>query len=339
VPSADAPDPHAQLTELLEQIGVDDGYVARVERRDSRGGSDYLGTVALDANLFDEVKNRWGGGKFRARVSDSNAKYVRSITFGIAGLPRDRDASTPQDQTPGLTRLEGVVAAMADGMKALTAQLALVAHPKSNVAEFAEIAKVIRDLTPPPAPASSPVDMFAQFNQMLELRDRIAHDVDSDGREPRDGLGMIVDKGIDKIVPLLSRKMDLDEKAAGVTREKTKRRAATTPAALPSDPVAAMATKIPNVARVWLADCAKKDKDPSLYADVVLDSLPDTVYAQLPDLLGNEDFAARLCAAVPQFAVYPAWFAKLADALRTALLEAAEEEAGEGDEQQREGAA
>ncbi len=312
----DEPGEESTLGTLLAQFGDEAmSYKVRVDRKDARGERFYLGTVPLTADLLDEIKAKWGGGIFRGRISTEHGAYVRSLTFGIAGAQRDPEATSAAAPSE-LTELRGIVGALVSSVQALSDAARAPAPQVSSLSQFAEMAKIMRDLTPAPvaaAPATPMLEMFAMMNGFQDMRDRLTEDA-----EPRDGLASVVDKGLNALTPLLQQKLDNDAKALT-----TRGRRRIAPLA-PSDPVAALAAKIPGAARMYLANQAKRDKEPGLYAEVILDALPDTVYAKLPEMLGRDDFAAALCAAVPQFAPYPAWFAKLADALRVSLLEAAE---------------
>ena len=70
-----------------------------------------------------------------------------------------------------------------------------------------------------------------------------------------------------------------------------------------------------------LAHQASLNKDPELYADVVLDNLPEVDPTMLRNMLGADDWWATLCQFSPNVQPYPQWFAEC----RAALLKGLDE--------------
>jgi hypothetical protein len=70
-----------------------------------------------------------------------------------------------------------------------------------------------------------------------------------------------------------------------------------------------------------LAHQASLNKDPNLYADVVLDNLPDVDPTMLRNMLGAPDWWATLCQFSPNVQPYPQWFAECREALVKGLDE------------------
>jgi uncharacterized protein with GYD domain len=70
-----------------------------------------------------------------------------------------------------------------------------------------------------------------------------------------------------------------------------------------------------------LAHQASLNKDPQLYADVVLDNLPQVDPKMLRDMLGKPDWWATLCQFSPNVQPYPQWFAECREALIRGLDE------------------
>jgi hypothetical protein len=70
-----------------------------------------------------------------------------------------------------------------------------------------------------------------------------------------------------------------------------------------------------------LAHQASLNKDPNLYADVVLDNLPEVDPTMLRNMLGAPDWWATLCQFSPNVQPYPQWFAECREALVKGLDE------------------
>lgn len=331
----DAPDPHEQLESLLEQFGGGtDELTINVERKKgSRGMIGHLGTIEFDSELFDRVKELYGGGDYRGRVN-VNGKYRRSINFTIAGAPRDPDADTgaTQESAP-LSKLETILTSVLEGQRAL---LETMKNPPreqgSRLGEFKEIAEVMKAMMPA-APAAvapvAPVSPLAALNEMLELQARL------DERAPRGGgngvdWSPVIEHGVKPLIGVIDKKLELDREAMNRRRPIAVVQPADAPVApLPSPEtmtLESLAAHVPRPARAYLLDCAQRDKSPELYAELVLDQLPGDVVDRLPALLAPDDAAARLVAAVPEWAAYGAWFGELVDSIRASLAAPADGE-------------
>lgn len=85
-------DERDNLVDLLRQIGTADRIYAKLERLNGRD-YEYLGTVdPVTPELVDDVKVRFGGGKYRGRVFN-DAGYVKGgmLHFVIGGRPKTED--------------------------------------------------------------------------------------------------------------------------------------------------------------------------------------------------------------------------------------------------------
>jgi hypothetical protein len=161
------------------------------------------------------------------------------------------------------------------------------------------------------------LDPFAAMKQLLEVQALLQD------REPRDGtdFGALVRDGVGPLVGVLNKKLDLD-------RDAMNRRRLPAPVNAPeaTDAVSQLAAQVPAFARRYLAECARVDKDPELYADLVLDQLPGNVVDALPILLVDTDVAERLCVLVPEWAPYPGWIGQLVEALRSRVTDSTDDE-------------
>lgn len=311
-----------QLGALLAEFGGATGYAARVERKDARGGADYLGTLELTADLLDDVRAAWGGGKYRARIVDADKRYVRSIQFGIAGAPRDPEAlatpapgRAPAAEPDRLERLELAIGGLAEGLRALSAP-----KPPDTLDMFGQFAKLMRELAPQtvPAAATTPATALESMTAMLEFQTQLENRVG-----PRGGgtdFTAFVQPAL-KLVEVLDKKISLEREAMyrrrpiAVVQPVTETPAPTAAA----DSLEHLARSLPPFAVAFLAGCAKADKSAELYAETVIDNLPGEIQDALPTLLAGDDAADRLCAIVPAWGAFVPWFRELVAAILASL--------------------
>lgn len=308
-----------ELSELLASF-ASGGYKAQLERKNSRGRPEYLGTLDLTAELLDDVRALHGGGEYRARVVDQRSKYQASLQFNIAGAPRDPDAAMapPRDAAPDrLERLESIVERL---VAAHTAPPAPAAAP-DMLGLFSTFAKLMRDLTPaaaPIVPAAAPVDPFALVGRVLEVQELLRERDGGSGRGGSDGdsLSSVVRSALPPLLDTIKEKMQTDR---DIARMRARQRIALVPDAAPpapapadASPLAVLVKDLPRFAVEYLANMAALDKDPALYASTVLDRLPAEVVDRLPEVLGGENAGAELVALVPAWAPYAEWFQELA---------------------------
>lgn len=304
------------LMRILAQFEGGNGYSVRLERLRDVGMraelAGYLGMLPLTPELYDDTMQAWGGGKYRGRIF-RGSEYQTSIQFQISGEARPRDAQTftgerDREQSP----LEKTVAALADQVKQLVTQQQ---QPQTSaVDQVVAIAKALREVAPA-SPTSDPVAMFKMFDTMLDLRGRIAEET---GERPADnGIATIVREGITPMLSLVREHM---------AQENGKQRRAAPAAAAPirsstpsTDPIVNLANRIPTMGRAFLAGVARGKKDPQLYAEMVLDQIPESDYQALPQLLLLPDFTTRLLAVVPEWQQFPVWFTELFRAMYESL--------------------
>jgi hypothetical protein len=323
-PADDQPEDSTEtLMRILQQFEGGNGYSVRLERLRDVGMraelTGYLGVMALTPDLYDDTMQAWGGGKYRGRIF-RGSEYQTSIQFQISGEARPRDSHTFTGERPEQSPLEKQVAALADQVGQLVKQQQQ--QPQTSaVDQVVAIAKALREVAPPAAAATDPVAMFTMFDKMLDLRGRIAEET---GDRPADnGITTIVREGIQPMISLVREHM---------ANEKTNQRRAAPGAAAaaagsvrsstPStDPIISLANRIPTMGRAFLAGLARGKKDPQLYAEMVLDQIPESDYQALPQLLLLPDFTTRMLAAVPEWQEFPVWFTELFRAMYESLTQ------------------
>lgn len=352
----DSDSPSDRLSALLDQYSHESaGLRLYAERISVDGVPVYLGAVPFNEDLYDAVRDRWGGGRYGGRIIGQGNKYKGRIpTFEIAGRPRDDDDDEPRPrrtsdvppQSP--VRIDAVLgealATMARGIdqtQLLIRELLQRSNPASTdpTEQFVKLAKIVRDLAPPPAASAAPVPTESVVGMMRDLMQLQRELSDAPSQAPSGTLGTIIREGVAPLVGVLNRKMDLDQRKAGAegvrrlnpqasVQPVAAASASIDPASLPADELEALLTLIPMHARSFLLSCAQRETPPENYAGMVLDNLSDEAYDAMPRLLARSDFVDVLVRVVPAYGAYRAWFTGLVDAMRASVADV-EDTAGE----------
>jgi hypothetical protein len=319
-----------RLTALLEQFGGG-GFRLLAERLDNAGEPEYLGPVPFDSELYETVRQRWGGGRYGGRIVDERSKYKARISpFRIGGAPRNGNdvANASNPPASNATGLETILNAINANLAALAAkQQAPAVDPVDHVVK---IARALKETSQAPVVAAS-VDPFEQMRNMLgllnELRDNAAPSA------PESNFGLVLKEGIGPLVQVFNRKLDIEQE-----RETRRRGNGTTATArvvqpdqsataheepvIPSDELEALLLTIPTPARRFLLGCAENDEDAEDYVPLLLNKLSDEAYEAMRRNLPRDDFLDVLVKVVPAYAQHREWFAGLVDALRETVAAA-----------------
>lgn len=256
-----------RLERLLEQLGDVDGYTVKLERVRSAGVSaelcGHLPSLPFGDDFLDEVRQEYGGGKYRGRVYDRRNEYKVGFTFTIAGTPRAPRDLGPAGlvgvgpgtavSDPRLERIERALEQLAGALArqheaALTAQLP-ARSAEDDIDRLLKIAKAMRELAPTPAPApttaGSPIETLRMLLEVRELLDSAG------GGGGQSDMAALVEGGVKPIAQLMTRSLDLQEKSL-MARQERERRAAgaqspASPAARPLSSATAAADAPPRV--------------------------------------------------------------------------------------------
>jgi len=296
-----------KLAQLLDQFGPESGYRVYLERLEPVHSAGYLGTVAFDDALLETVRGRFGGGRYGGRVVDNRSKYVVRIpAFRIAGAAREPGAEestrapAPAQQHHEPEQLASIVArSVADALRSYAPP---TVAPVDPLAQLQQLAGVLRELRPEPAPASNTTELFTTFTAMMDLRDRLTEGASGSG----------VGSAIREFAPLLrgvlqSQQPDAPAPQTEGDQVNLRRRPAPPPAAVWLQPFLGY--------RSMLLHLADARKDPSLYSDVLVDNISDAqaaaivaadqaegalerdLFAAVPELMQSDDrriFAGKL---------------------------------------------
>lgn len=331
--------------------------VSRVSTEPGRKAG-YCKTYTVGDLSLDTIRDEFGGGKFKIRVIDSAGKYVSQTTVDIVDLPKPAAAAAAVT-APGAD-LAGIAALLAavkpgDGaggiaqiMTMMMAQqkattdmiVGLMNRPVPQGPSITDILSIMN------ANKTEKTDPVALLLQGLELGKTLAGGGDDGG-----GMLGVAKQGLELITPLVQQGME-DRRAAIAANPRRlsapKATAEVTPTATGVAPVASnvetAGAQPVNVLKQlqWikaqlnmLVQHASRDKDPELYAEVMLDNLPDFISVEdIEKHIGATDAVAQLARIDSRVTQFAPWFEKFREAVKTFIADEGGEESeeAEGDE-------
>ncbi|RTL17972.1 MAG: hypothetical protein EKK55_21850 [Rhodocyclaceae bacterium] len=281
---------------------------------------------------LDDLRDKYRGGEFRLYIM-KEGKLWKNMRVSVEPPPHN-DAPTAVS-----SGMADVLAVMRDGFQAQAAAMRELATAPRAASPFAgmdvpavitAVAAAITALRPPPAPPAPPpppdrsVDMLIQGIQLAsELREGAAPADNSIGGMLRTFLQS----------PLVAQAVQAaaSPPAPPVSHAKPALPAPTTPRvvspAAPAEPAAQPTDQQTTMLHYYyglLCQKAAEGADPTLYAEIVLDNVPDDTLNML--LSRQPTPLDALIAEYPPAAPHRAWFATLIDTMMQALTDEEEPE-------------
>jgi len=304
----DEPLADPDLDTLLAEIGPQTKKVS-LYRQDDKSPTKWHYLTKTDVSLFtmEAVKEEFGGGNYKARFIDERGVYITQFLFSID--PRFRPtlssspslSSIPSGQTEGLGELKEI----------LRQQTALIAEltKRKDVDPLAGMEKLVAIISPlikredASIPASSSFgfkEAFDIFKQGMDMGQM----VNGDSYLP------VVEK---MGMPLLNMLGELVKNGKGVQEKINKAIPTKAPVSqeTPSPAPQGQPTTLEGYLQFYipqLIQLAKADKDPSLYADFVLDQIPENFLDQLYQLLQQPNLIEQLVTLQPEIKNHEQWF-------------------------------
>lgn len=341
---------YARVQAILDQLGQGAADVTVRLFRMSGGRPLYLGPVMLSPNLYDEVKDGYGGGDYRADVIDGRGKVVTNFPFAIFGLPK----------------VEPVAAVTVSPAPPAPA-------PPGPPEVFQRILERLERLEHPPAPARDPVDDFVKMatamqaftggqkrdgmletvTAVLDLQDRIRQSLPGAEREESPVITLAREVGKPVLQLLASQRAADQAPSPDIVQQASPAAPATAasgsmpaaaqvpaPAAPPplrlvddvpetADPILKLLVAIPLSARKALRGMAMTNTDPTSASNVALSMLNDSQLGELAEQVKRPEFLDVMLGGIPTWAPYRPWFAEFVAAIRASLQDD-EPEAGSG---------
>jgi hypothetical protein len=335
-------DPEADALSELRGLGAGGEYKYTVSRVSSEPGrkAGYCRVYALGDLSLDSIREEFGGGKYRIRVTDAGGQYVAIQTVDIVELPRPKDAPAvavaPGADLTGIAALlqsvkpsgEGggiapILALMMKQQESTTNMIvAMMNRPVPQGPSITDILSIIN------ANKQDKTDPVALLLQGLELGKNIGGAGESSMLDiAREGLGIIA--------PLIKEGQKTPAPAQ-LPHRGPPAQIAPIPNATGTAPIVPLATpgEVAGETPVrllqqinWirkqlevLLHHAARGKDPELYAEVLLDNLPPFITpAEIMQHIGADDAVAKLAQLDERVNQHPEWFAQFRDAIREFL--------------------
>lgn len=327
----------------LRGMGASTDYRYSVSRVSSKPGEQqgYCATYSAGDLSLDAIRENFGGGKYRIRVTDSSGKYITLRTVDIVALPKPLNA--PAAQAPGMdmSGMAEVIAALRPNappaagsdntMQLMLAMIknqgdllqAMLTRPAPEGPKITDILAIIKENQPRRDPEESAVSLLLKG---LELGRGL-------GEKAETGMLDVARDGLDILGNLIAR--DRGQPPAAVpagARVALPAPSATTTAApaRPAQPSGDPMMRKLQWLRAQLASLilqAARDKDPELYATVMLDNLPDFFTdEEILARLQAPDAVSQLSMLDPRVSQHAAWFEEFRKHCVTILTEEEEPE-------------
>lgn len=336
----------SEIQDMLEDSSLN-GASVRIARL-APGADDYAycATISVKAFEFERVKTMYGGGDYQITLLDSNGKYVKRRKFSVD--PRikgqldktgtdDPDANRPADPVSGsikeiLTMQKDstslLMTMMMESNKAQIAMMTAALSGKSSGGGTGLDMKDVIALLPfligkEKSEKFGPREMMEFYREMKAL-----------SAEDEKETGSPILEKIVEALPGIAARFSGAMKAAqpGNPGNQPRRGPAAAPAALP---VPAEETDLERVLKLTL-NGARRNSDPGLYADMILDLVDDSNSDQIKNVLTQAGWFGLLFPEVPDAAALTPWM----ESLRTLILKTLDEPANAADhEGNNEGAA
>jgi len=302
------------ISAILARLGNDNKAHVRLYREVRGGKLEFLDKfspaewLALDV---DGVKDNYGAGDYRIRVYDEHSKVRGNRGFSIARLPTlNAVPAPPVAQAPS----EHIASVVANAVAATLAPvLERLASATGNRESFLRELVQYKTLFAPVAAAASlpmpaPNDPLDMLRKVLD----ISKDLKSDGAEKT--VSDVMLELLQQFGPVLTERMQQMRAASGAAGAAPQARGIVAGPVLPTTPTGATqvqsAEDSMRFSVSFLVAQAEMKKDPELYADVVLDQLPQDWIEQSMSMTTDE-LLALLATLDPRVNQHAEWFREL----------------------------
>lgn len=214
------------LQRVISELGGNtEGVTVRLLRLEKAGARTGGFLADMDPSEFSlsEVKARFGGGHYRAKLTEANGRLMRNQAFSIEGKPRGPEEAQPVQAT----QAQAPSGAADPSIAILNMQMSMMQAQTKQHQDFMREFLAIMRQTPaaPPPPAFGPQEMIglisammplfankaapasdpmAPFLKGLELGRDLGGAAGGSGGDDDSALG-ILSKGLDTLGPLVSR--------------------------------------------------------------------------------------------------------------------------------------
>lgn len=336
---------YATIAKVKEELGSEEGRVF-IRRRDDKGQMAALGSFPASDFTIDQVIRDFGGGRYDATFW-KGPENLGSVQFNVdESIPRrlpksflvESDApSTPTPASPGypvppwgvmspeIVALKEVLSKQAELVNQLIVQMATREQaPREQISIQDIIALMNARGTPTGAE-----QLIAAIKDGVEL-----------GRSAGEGGGG--DKGYWPVLERLAGPVARTLESALERDRGAVRGALPAPAGAPGRPAAPPSSGVPAMppgAPTWLVHLAphvpaliayaRANKDPALYAAVILDNIDPGAQLEIAEAAKDPQFIEKTVAVLPApLKAYSVWCQQVLDEMRKILLAPVEDDTG-----------
>ena len=312
------------LNNVLAELGADEAGGFVVVHREmimpsGKREDEYLDRFPVADFSLDNLKARWGSGKYKINVyhSGGNGLAARK-TITIAKDPTQAVPVASQPAAQPATDLTPILQTMQAGFEKMIGVLAASQQKQPSRMEWLQEMAMMKEMFGGAAPAQPPMNPV----ELLKLGVEMA----SKGATGLEDNNSWVNKMIDQFGPLLTPVIGgLVEKAAsGQAPATVPRPVAPTlaaPAPAPMQP-APQSTEEENPVNIiilqylkMLSNAAKVNAPVDEYADSILATVPASQVIDLENLLKPDDWREKIRAHTLVIEQYPVWFTGLRDTI------------------------
>jgi hypothetical protein len=287
------------LDAFLTDIGVEGGVNVKIERKQEDGPNvgkwGFCAKRQASGNMMEDIQRDFGPGTYQLTLIDAETgKYRRRMMILIhppAGYSAPGAApvavAVPDSRLDGMQRLIETM---------ITAFIAKPAAPVvSPLDDLSKIVGVVAKLIPSPESGNSDraLDMYLRGREEGERSAQAMAALAPAG----EGDGQALLKIGLPLVEMAQKQMELNRQTPVQQVQPTG----------PVPPVEGAESVIPwwvAGLRPYVRDLlgrARAGKNPAVYADMVLEDMPENVLPKIAELLAEADFGARFLSAFPQF--------------------------------------
>lgn len=310
---------------VIAELGEDASYV--VLRRFESGDWVILDRLDVGDSSAVAIKSRFGGGKYRARIHDTNGDFRKQVTFKMAGKSKSGDADEPTDARDDMKeRLDRLEKLITEGGSRVAGD---------SVQDKLLSAVVTRIMAVPERPAVDPLMgtlITALINgrpnssgidpiKLQELLQTARTDGYNQGKELGEAMGIAEGGGDANIATVLARTLPELAKTFGGAMRTGQRIAAPrpnppAPAHLPATPAPAHIPVAPSEGNGNVNDpiaqylrpavpiilkWARSNKSAEVKAVNMLDDLSEEQRDVIGKFAENDDFVEMVMQAIPEF--------------------------------------
>jgi hypothetical protein len=295
------------IDSILAEVGDTGSYIAIKRRNPTTKEEDYVGRYELPVDgLLERVKEEHGGGKYSGRICGKGGVYRKYITFSIDSRFRPTVVTPPT--LLGATSAPPSDSGLGEVKELLKQLIALQMAPKHDPLEVGlRIAEAMRNgssVSPVPvSSAPSITEAFAILKQGIEMGQTMS------GGE---GLGYL--PVVEKLGGPLVEALKALANRPNAMIQKVENGGKPLMAPKPQTPEQYIQAYLPQIISLALSK-----KDPTLYAEVILDQVPESALDFLLDTVSRSDVIPYLTTLHPGVKEHEAWFLEFVKALKENL--------------------